>query len=368
MPFLPNQIEPHRLGLEQAGHIVDVVVVGAVETLGALEPGWRCVAPGDEGLAASAVAGLRGAKGDLLLLLDPTMGYAPADVCAVAEALERGDAELVIASRFTARRSAKPAAVQGWLRAVAGSLIRPMAGTTDPLSGLVGMTRDHADHLVTILQPLGTKIAIELVTRTDDGWVEVPAAARWPSQRSGLKYDDLRQLKRLADHRFGNFSRLIQFCVVGASGMVVDLSCYALFQWLFRGTWMAGKTAPLVGSSLDLAAARALAILIALTWNFSLNRRLTFSYARQGSIVRQFVTYALSNFLGIALNFTLGLTLPLYSGFFNEHKLAAAVVGIVAATGISFSMSRWVVFSHRSHPLPPSQGLDAVAAVPLGEE
>ena len=36
--------------------------------------------------------------------------------------------------------------------------------------------------------------------------------------------------------------------------------------------------------------------------------------------------------------------------FFQRHKLAAAVVGIVAATGISFSMSRWIVFSRRPPP------------------
>ena len=107
---------------------------------------------------------------------------------------------------------------------------------------------------------------------------------------------------------------------------------------------------PLFGSrqSLDLAVAGALAIAIALVWNFSLNRRLTFNDARQGSILRQFFTYVLGNALGIALSFSLRLILPSRIGFFQRHKLAAAVVGIVAATGISFSMSRWVVFTKRS--------------------
>ena len=42
----------------------------------------------------------------------------------------------------------------------------------------------------------------------------------------------------------------------------------------------------------------ALSVGIALSWNFTLNRYLTFSYARRGSIVRQFVTYVLSNARG----------------------------------------------------------------------
>jgi len=120
----------------------------------------------------------------------------------------------------------------------------------------------------------------------------------------------VRHLKRLADHRFGNLSRLIQFCAVGASGMVVDLSSYALFQLLFRRTWMAGVTVPVFRQSLSLAAAGALAIALALAWNFALNRRLTFNDALRGSLVRQFMTYALGNALGIALSFSMRLILP----------------------------------------------------------
>ncbi len=88
----------------------------------------------------------------------------------------------------------------------------------------------------------------------------------------------------------------------------------------------------------------ALSVGIALSWNFTLNRYLTFSYARGGSLIKQFLVYALSNALGIALSFSLRLLLPMHVRFFAQHKLAAAVVGIVAATGISFSMARWLVF------------------------
>ena len=64
-------------------------------------------------------------------------------------------------------------------------------------------------------------------------------------------------VKRLADDRFGNFSRLFQFCVVGASGMVIDLSCYALFQFWLSRTFLAGIKTQVFGSRqpLDLAAA-----------------------------------------------------------------------------------------------------------------
>ena len=96
--------------------------------------------------------------------------------------------------------------------------------------------------------------------------------------------------------------------------------------------------------------AGSLSILAALTWNFALNRRLTFSDSRAGSIPRQYLTYALGNALGIAVSLSLRLYLPGRFRFFSDHRLAAAVVGIVAATAISFSMSRWVVFIRHAEP------------------
>jgi dolichol-phosphate mannosyltransferase len=177
--------------------------------------------------------------------------------------------------------------------------------------------------------------------------VDVPVAVDERFQSGRVGFEDLRSLKHLLDGRFGDYSRLVQFCMVGASGMAVDLTFYALFQWLLSFTWLADRKSALFGSSWHLSIAAAIAISLALVWNFTLNRRLTFNDARKGALLRQFIAYAFSNALAIALSFSVRLYLPLHVGFFERHKLAAAVVGIVAATGISFSMSRWVVFARR---------------------
>jgi dolichol-phosphate mannosyltransferase len=132
--------------------------------------------------------------------------------------------------------------------------------------------------------------------------------------------------------------------------MVVDLSFYALFQWVFSFTRLAALKAAVFGVSGHLAAAGALSISIALVWNFTLNRRLTFNDARRTGLARQFASYVLSNALAILFSLSVRLYLPGHVGFFARHKLAAAVVGIVAATGISFSMSRWIVFSRSPEP------------------
>ena len=172
--------------------------------------------------------------------------------------------------------------------------------------------------------------------------------SRFQTGRLGLR--DLRPLKHLLDRRFGNYSRLAQFCIVGASGMVVDLSLYALLQFLLSYTWLADQKSARFGGTWHLAIAAGVAIGSALVWNFTLNRRLTFNDAHKGALVRQFLTYVLSNALAILLSFSVRLYLPAHVAFFGRHRLAAAVVGIVGATAISFSMSRWLVFSRWPEP------------------
>jgi dolichol-phosphate mannosyltransferase len=105
-----------------------------------------------------------------------------------------------------------------------------------------------------------------------------------------------------------------------------------------------------------------LSIGAAMTWNFALNRRLTFNDTRHGSIVRQYLTYAVGNALGIAVSLTLRLYLPSRFEVFARHRLAAAVVGIVVATGISFSMSRWIVFRRKPTPGGPEGASSAADA------
>jgi dolichol-phosphate mannosyltransferase len=316
------------------------------------------------GKAASAYCGLCEASGEFLVILDLEKDYAPEDIAQVLEPLVRGEADVVVAARSHEPDGVPdpgPGPRRSLSRRLFSALARPLVGITDPSSGLVAVTRASYQARAMHPAPLGSRFVLELLVGAVGRRVEVPILhrSRPSSRRVVLHRNDLRLIKRLADDRFGNFSRLVQFCVVGASGMVVDLSCYAFFQLVLSRTSLARLSTPLLahGQTLDLAVAGALAIAVALVWNFLLNRRLTFNDARRGSIVRQFVTYSLSNALAIALSFSVRLILPSRVAFFQRHKLAAAVVGIVGATGISFSMSRWVVFSRRASVRTPASAL-----------
>ena len=71
--------------------------------------------------------------------------------------------------------------------------------------------------------------------------------------------EHLRELKRRYEVTTGRLGRPLLFALVGCSGMVVDL---VSLHFLLRVA--------------SLAVSRALAIWLAMTWNFWLNRRLTF--------------------------------------------------------------------------------------------
>ncbi len=341
-----DQVAVLRSGLEADGHEVEVVLAlcSRISRVGTVD-GVFVTRSENPGLAPAAVAGLEVAGGDLLVLLDPSMGYTLDDVRAVLRPVEAGEAELAVASRL-ARGS-------GLARSAVGRLLKTLVRSSDPLSGLMAMTRDSVVAAFDHFRAVGRKFSFEMLAKVPGRCVDIPARPGPRLLAKPFGWDDVRHLKRLSDHRFGNLSRLLQFCVVGASGMIVDLAFYALFQVIFfRFDWLATNPVPPTRVPFALAISRSLAIGVALVWNFSLNRRLTFSDTRGGSrVLRQFLVYALSNAPGVALSLATSLGLPSRVPFFRQHRLAAAVVGIVLATGFTFSMSRWLVFRRLPEPL-----------------
>lgn len=304
--------------------------------------------------------GLAAATGDILLVLDPTRVYAPEALLQVLESLRTSTADVVVGVPNPGRDGVSARGLRHRTLAILGRLA---LGTSDGLSGLAAIRRSAVRSLITENPTIsGSRILLDVLTWCSGRLLDVPVHTGRDDQRKlvPVRLDDVKQIKRVLDHRFGTFSRLVQFCLVGASGMVVDLSLYAFFQWLFKRIGFEAPTGPGAGFAWPLAVAGSLSILAALTWNFALNRRLTFSDSRAGSIPRQYLTYALGNALGIAVSLTLRLYLPGRFRFFSDHRLAAAVVGIVAATAISFSMSRWVVFIRHSETTPDESTQETV--------
>jgi dolichol-phosphate mannosyltransferase len=279
-------------------------------------------------------AGLNAATGDYLVVLDVERQYNPDSLAGVLAPIRAGKTDLAVAvpRRIHPRRGL-------------GLVSRLFLGTSDVFSGLFALRRSLWERTV---HTTHTTPVLDALLRGGARCVDVPVTVADGFRFEGIGLQDLRPLKHLLDARFGNYSRLAQFCVVGASGMVVDLTLYAFFQWLLSFTFLAHTRSLFFGNNSHLTVAAAISIPIALFWNFTLNRRLTFNDASKGSLFKQFITYAIGNAVAILVNFSVRLYLPAHVGFFERHRLAAAVVGIVVATSISFPMARWLVFARRT--------------------
>lgn len=343
---LPTDVaQAYRSVLEASGHEVEVLVVMLEGVATSFEAEWgRSIASTHPGLASAAMAGLDAAGGEILVVVDPRAGFCADDLPRVVAPIAAESAELAIASRVLEGK---------FLVRKLGLVARPFTGSTDPLSSLVAVSRSALLESFHLFRAVGAKFSLELLSKVEGRKVDVAVKTTNVTRRDRPGLDDIRHLKRLADHRWGNASRLLQFCFVGASGAVVDLFFYWLFQKVFENTPLVHYRVVPTQVRWSLAMAGSSSILVALLWNFTLNRRLTFSYARSGSLPRQCLAYIASNLPGILVSLAIRLLLPRKVSFFNDHKLAAAVVGIVVATGLSFSMSRWVVFRTRAIEADP---------------
>jgi dolichol-phosphate mannosyltransferase len=188
------------------------------------------------------------------------------------------------------------------------------------------------------LNPIGYKIALELIVKCgfeNVGEVPIHFADRVHGEskltlKQQLLY--IQHLRRLYLYRFANAMHLAQFLVVGASGTVVNLAVLSLLV--------------AVGTAEPLALAGGIAVSV--VTNFLLNRRFTFSYARDGNPVRQFLGFLGASAVGLAVNYAVALSMR--GSVLTDGPWAlqlSAATGIAAGMIFNFLGNRYVVFRKR---------------------
>lgn len=293
----------------------------------------------ERGLSSAVLAGMQSAQGELLLVMDADLSHPPEKIPEIVQTLRNTDTDFVIGSRYVAGGStAEDWGLFRWFNSKGATLLAwPLTSTKDPMAGFFALRRQAYLAAAERLDPIGYKIGLELLVKCGCRRVsEVPITFQDRlhgesklTLKEQLNY--LRHLRRLYNYKFGIWAYLAQFILVGASGMVVDLTAFAL--WL--------QVSP-------LSVARGLAIWMAMTWNFWLNRTVTFSFAKSEPWWRQYVAFCGSCSIGAIVNWGASLWLTHSFPFFAAHKLTAAAVGVVAGTVFNFVLCRVVVFQKRT--------------------
>ena len=293
---------------------------------------------GERGLSSAVIRGFDEAKGDLLVCIDADLSHAPEALPHLLMALCDGDTEFVIGSRYVPGGSTDE--TWGVFRRlnslIATLLARAFTSVKDPMSGFFAMPREVFKRAVS-LNPIGYKIGLELIVKCSCSKIrEVPIHfANRTRGKSKLTLQEqlhyLQHLKRLSDFKFGVLSKFAQFCLVGATGVVINILMYAL----------------LMRVSLGVPVAYALAIWLAMTWNFALNRCVTFREQRDKHIFRQYLHFITACLLGAILNWSVSMLLTFSVDFFAENKLLAATLGIIVGTVSNFLLSLFIVFPQK---------------------
>lgn len=288
----------------------------------------------ERGLSSAVLHGMRHARGGVLVVMDADLSHPPEKIPELVEALDNEDADFAIGSRYVrGGRTDENWGVLRWLNSkIATILARPLTSARDPMAGFLAIRRAtflRAD----ALNPIGYKIGLELMVKCGCRNVkEIPIHFR--DRRHGKSKLNFRErlnylihLVRLFDYRFEHLSIPVKFCLVGATGLGVDLVMFtALLGYL------------------PLFAARALAIWIAMSWNFLLNRKFTFGNNCRHQVLKQYGLFCVSCWVGVVVSWGISVKLSHRTVFFGSHPLLAAVLGVVAGTSLNYLFSRHVTF------------------------
>ncbi len=284
----------------------------------------------ERGLCSAIMRGFHEARGDLLLCMDADLSHPPEAIPDMVQAQKQNQADMVIGSRYIAGgQTEKGWGLFRWLNSrVAGLLARPLTAVRDAMTGFFVMPRPVFERAKN-LNPIGYKFALELIIKCPcRNVVEIPIffsdRQRGESKLNlGEQARYILHLKRLYDYRYGKASRFVQFCLIGASGVAVNLLSYAILLKL--------------GLRQELA--YAVSIWISLTWNFLPNRYLTFDLAAHHPVWPQYGRFVATCALGVVVNWSITMTLSHQVASFKDHELIAALIGIAAGTIFNFVIS-----------------------------
>lgn len=292
----------------------------------------------NRGLSPAVIDGFRAARHPVLVCMDCDLSHPPEAIPRLIVGLDAGQ-EMVMGSRYVPGGSTDDD--WGFFRwansRLATVLARPLTKVRDPMSGFFALRKEDFD-TARDLDPVGYKIALELIVKCgfeNVGEVPIHFSDRLHGEskltlKEQLKY--LQHLRRLYLHRFANIMYLAQFMVVGASGVVVNLG-------VLSGLSLAGAA-----DSLALAGG----IAVSVGTNFLLNRRFTFSYARDRPMLLQFLGFVGASAVGMAVNYAVALYLNTY--VLGDGALSlqlSALGGIAAGMLFNFLGSRYLVFRKR---------------------
>jgi len=221
------------------------------------------------GLGGAVLEGISLAESDTCLVIDGDLQHPPEEIPVLYERFLRGDADVVIASRYAGGGTATGLAdrTRVLVSKAATAITRAMfpirlREVTDPMTGYFILDRRAID--AATLKPRGFKILLEILARKNLRVAEVPFdfAGRHAGESKASVRQGLHFLAQLTALRFGKMSL---FAVIGGLGAIVNLA----IMWV------------LVNMGVDYIVAAIIAAETTIIGNFLLMERFVFHDMRE---------------------------------------------------------------------------------------
>ncbi len=180
------------------------------------------------GLGGAVVEGMRGAASDVCVVMDGDLQHPPEEIPLMAHRFQRGDVDVVVASRYVGDGHNGGLADKGRVLVSRGSTAVTKAmfpirlkNVSDPMTGFFLVDRTAID--LDGLKPRGFKILLEILARKPLRVAEVPFkfADRHAGESKASFAQGLHFLMQLTLLRFGKMSL---FAFIGALGAVANLA------------------------------------------------------------------------------------------------------------------------------------------------
>lgn len=202
----------------------------------------RDVAEG--GLGGAVAAGIRAARGRVCVVMDGDLQHPPEKIPELLARYAQGDADVVVASRYTGGGTAhglsdRVRVAVSTLSTMVTKAMFPvrLRECTDPMTGFFLVDKDAIDW--ESLKPRGFKILLEILARQPLRVAEIPFdfQARHAGESKASFTQGMRFLVQLTQLRFG---RMSIFALIGGLGAVANVLIMAVLTgWDVPYVWAA---------------------------------------------------------------------------------------------------------------------------------
>lgn len=296
---------------------------------------------GRRGLASAAIEGMLSTAAPFVAVMDADHQHDPQLLPQMLAALDSGEADVAVGSRFVEGGSAEglSSATREKGSHLANSLARKLTGVelSDPMSGYFMLRSATLRATADKLSGIGFKILLDILATADEAYRVKEFPLKFAARASGESKLDrtvvFEYLIGLYDRWLGHIipTRFALFGTIGAAGVVVHMAVLAIFLEAFGGTFRNTVVTPFeVGQTI--------AALVAMTFNFVLNNSLTYADKRlsgAGPLIAGWAKFALTCSVGLLANIGVAAVLVRY----DISEYIAALAGIAIGSVWNFALS-----------------------------